>query len=52
MEDWLGDRQDILTKARPNIDLLTMGLEQVRISGFCHRILPISLKMSGWSQFR
>jgi hypothetical protein len=29
MEDWLGDRQDILPKARPNIDLLIMALEQV-----------------------
>jgi hypothetical protein len=29
MEDWLGDRQDILPKARLPIDLLIMALEQV-----------------------
>ena len=29
MEDWLGDRQDILPKVRPNIDLFIMALEQV-----------------------
>jgi hypothetical protein len=29
MEDWLGDRQGILPKARLPIDLLIMALEQV-----------------------
>jgi hypothetical protein len=29
LEDWLGDRQDILPKARLHIDLLIMALEQV-----------------------
>jgi hypothetical protein len=29
LEDWLGDRQDILPKARLRIDLLIMALEQV-----------------------
>jgi hypothetical protein len=29
MEDWLGERQGISPKVRPNIDLLIMALEQV-----------------------
>jgi hypothetical protein len=29
MEDWLGDRQGISRKARPDFDLLIMALEQV-----------------------
>jgi hypothetical protein len=29
MEDWLGDRQDILPKVRSNIDMFIMAMEQV-----------------------